>query len=270
MEKREKVVIIGTAPTTMGQAGRFFGDKDFEIWGLNSLYIPFPQVLSHATRWFQIHQDDDAMGADYKTFALLNTYEFPVYTIGKRDDCKNSIAYPRDEIVAEFGTYFNNSISWMLALAIYEEFKEIYLYGVDMAVEIEYGHQRPSCEYFLGIATGRGIRVILPRGSDLLKAGRLYGFEDCNAIKHKIENDLRYCNADSLKFTKNIMKLRDERMKLIGALDGRIDDEEKRKAAEARVTKLLNEEQTYRDSMHYMRGKIDTLKHFDKSWGFNI
>ena len=238
MEKREKVVIIGTASTTMGQSGRFFGDKDFEIWGLNSLYILFPQVLPHATRWFQIHQDDDGLSTDYNAFALLSTYDFPVYTIKKRDDCKNSIAYPRDEIVAEFGTYFNNSISWMLALAIHEGFKEIHLYGVDMAVEVEYGHQRPSCEYFLGIGTGRGIKMILPRGSDLLKAGRLYGFEDCNAIKHKIENDLRYCNADSLKFTKEIMRLRDERMKLIGALDGRIDDEEKRKAAEARVTKL--------------------------------
>jgi len=267
---RKKVVIIGTSSTTRGQAGRFFGDPEFEVWGLNGLYIVFPEVLEYATGWFQIHQDDDALSSDYKAFAMLDRYDFPVYMVKKRDEYKNSVAYPRDEVVAEFGTYFNNTISWILAFAMYKGFEEIHLYGVDMAVDVEYGHQRPSCEYFLGIATGRGIKMILPRGSDLLRAGRLYGFEDCNQIKHKIENDLRYCNADSLRFTKDIMKLRDERMKLIGALDGRIDDEEKRKWAEARVTELLGEEQKSRDSMQYMRGKMDTLVHFNKSWGFNI
>lgn len=42
----------------------------------------------------------------------------------------------------------------------------------------EYGQQRPSCEYFLGVAVGRGCRVYLPKTSDLLKVRWMYGYED--------------------------------------------------------------------------------------------
>jgi hypothetical protein len=42
----------------------------------------------------------------------------------------------------------------------------------------EYQHQRPSCEFMLGIAVGRGIQIYKPPGSDLLIADHLYGFSD--------------------------------------------------------------------------------------------
>ncbi len=38
--------------------------------------------------------------------------------------------------------------------------------------------QRPSCEWLIGLAQGRGIKVVLPPGSDLMKASHLYGFDD--------------------------------------------------------------------------------------------
>jgi hypothetical protein len=70
-------------------------------------------------------------------------------------------------------------------------FKEINLSGVDMAQDgivvqtAEYRAQRPSCEFFLGIASGRGIKVVLPPGSDLLIADHLYGFEDGSTMFRK-------------------------------------------------------------------------------------
>jgi hypothetical protein len=79
---------------------------------------------------------------------------------------------------AQFGDYFTNSISFMLALAIDEGYHTIQVYGVDMAQESEYNFQRPSCEYFLGIAKGRGIEIFLPKTSDLLKVRWMYGYED--------------------------------------------------------------------------------------------
>jgi hypothetical protein len=41
----------------------------------------------------------------------------------------------------------------------------------------EYSHQRPSCEYFIGIAQGRGITVTIPPDCELLKTDFLYGFQ---------------------------------------------------------------------------------------------
>lgn len=49
------------------------------------------------------------------------------------------------------------------------------VYGVDMAVQTEYGAQRPSCEYFIGVAEGLGFKVQMPTQTDLLAASHLYG-----------------------------------------------------------------------------------------------
>lgn len=41
----------------------------------------------------------------------------------------------------------------------------------------EYGGQRPSCEYFIGLAVGKGIKVYIPPTADLLKTVFFYGYE---------------------------------------------------------------------------------------------
>lgn len=42
----------------------------------------------------------------------------------------------------------------------------------------EYGPQRPSCEFHLGIAAGLGISLTIPPQADLLKTRFLYGFQE--------------------------------------------------------------------------------------------
>ena len=70
--------------------------------------------------------------------------------------------------------YLSSSIAYEIALAIYEGFSEIHLYGVDLNTESEYAWQKPGVEFLLGVAAGRGIRVVLPENCPLLK-GTLYG-----------------------------------------------------------------------------------------------
>lgn len=38
-----------------------------------------------------------------------------------------------------------------------------------MAADDEYGYQRPNCEYLIGLARGRGIKVVIPDESPLCK-----------------------------------------------------------------------------------------------------
>jgi hypothetical protein len=47
----------------------------------------------------------------------------------------------------------------------------------------EYGHQKPSCEYLIGLAEGMGIKVEIPDSSELLKCAQLYGFESNNKLR---------------------------------------------------------------------------------------
>jgi hypothetical protein len=75
--------------------------------------------------------------------------------------------------------YFTNTPAWETALAVValagHAGAEIGLWGVDMAVNTEYSRQRPSVEFYLGIAAGQGISVTIPQASDLLKAASMYG-----------------------------------------------------------------------------------------------
>jgi predicted DNA-binding protein (UPF0251 family) len=47
----------------------------------------------------------------------------------------------------------------------------------------EYAKQRPSVEYWLGIAEAKGIRVTLPDQSDILKTTCIYGYHTTDAAK---------------------------------------------------------------------------------------
>ena len=93
--------------------------------------------------------------------------------------------------MAHFGKYFTNTVSWMIAYGIIANFRKIGVYGVDMAQDSEYAHQRPSCEYFLGWAQGAGIQIDVPRSSDLLKAPYLYGYEDGGIMTVKYKARLK-------------------------------------------------------------------------------
>ncbi len=182
----KKLAIIGTAPSSINLAP--YNDPDYELWGLNGVYsmVDFPNITNF-TRWFDIHSlkcirevyktPQYSYGAGYVEW--LQSLSIPVYMQEAYQEMPTAAKYPKEEILAMFPRrYFTNSISWMIALAIYEGYTDISLYGVDMATSSEYQDQRPSCEYFIGYCEGKGINFYLPEESDLLKTPFLYGFED--------------------------------------------------------------------------------------------
>lgn len=185
---RDKVAIVGFAEGHRHLTP--FDDPSFEIWGLNRLWTVLP---GRWDRWLELHSLTKYYEEDPQHREFLRTFKGPVY-LRPQDmgiyDIPMAVPYPVETVLDEFGRYMTNSISWMIALAIGMEFKEMHLYGVDMAQDQvfptnEYRQQRPSCEYLLGVAVGRGMRIYLPDGSDLLKASYLYGLEDGDAILGK-------------------------------------------------------------------------------------
>ena len=62
-------------------------------------------------------------------------------------------------------------------------FEKIALYGIDMSRSEEYRDQRPSCEYFIGVARGMGIDVFVPEESSLLRSAFLYGKEEQKRVE---------------------------------------------------------------------------------------
>lgn len=196
----KKIAIIGF---TASRDQAPWGQPGWEIWICNNLWKLVPD------KWHRLYDLHDlaTITSDPEQAAFIagqkgqtatgDQVELagrPVVCWEPQQDWRTAVPYPRPEITGLFGNYFTNSISWMIAHAIAENATELHVYGVDMATSGEYGGQRPSCEYFLGLAAGLGIKVYLPPESDLLKVAFMYGAEDDTAMFAKLssrEKELR-------------------------------------------------------------------------------
>lgn len=222
-ERRTKVAILGFTETWRLAP---FQDPDFEIWGLNELYMFIPRW----DRWFEIHdraiyQND--RNRTHEHILRLQQMTCPIYMQQHWDDIPASVPYPLQAMSQMFPNpcpealpYYNNSISYMLALAIAEGFKEIHIYGVDMSHDTEYMNQRPSCEYFIGIAQGMGIKLYIPSEADLLKTPFLYGFQQqaASAFDRELtekENDMQNKFNQA---TAQLQQMVEQRAAFMGAL----------------------------------------------------
>ena len=198
---RNKVAIVGFCDTSRMLTP--WHDPSFEVWGLNRGHI-FHQPSAarivpgtQADRWFDMHgkhiwQSQDRRPGKHQDF--LANFPGPVYLHQKFEELPNALVFPLQELADYFGEslfrlsvktpgkivdtknqpYLSSSIAYEVALAIYEGFEEIWLTGVDLSTESEYAWQKPGVEYLLGIAVGKGIRVVLPDNCPLLR-GTLYG-----------------------------------------------------------------------------------------------
>lgn len=172
--RRAKVAIVGFAESSRDQAP--FDDPTYEIWGLNSL----ARMLPRYDRWFEMHTRA-AFEADPPPFfdylGWLRTAPVPVYMIERQPDMPSSVRYPLEAIVKTFGIdYFTSSPSFMVALAMFEGFEEIAVYGIDLIVGREWAYEKPCMEYWLGRAHAMGVLVRIPESSALLRSTHRYGY----------------------------------------------------------------------------------------------
>jgi len=200
VSERTKLIIMGFAPSSRDDAP--FDDPSFEVWGLNDLY----RLIPRGDRWFEMHDRELIEAHPYVRDHLkeLRESNIPVYMQERFPDIPHAIRYPIEELIRYFfgddipeGTtdsdlmyygYFTNTISYMLAVAIYEgKWEEIHLYGVDMCADSEYGNQRPSVEFFIGFARGRGIKVKISPKSDLLRTIYPYGYKERNPFRQRMK-----------------------------------------------------------------------------------
>ena len=162
----------------MGKGGR---GKDFEwgstdeVWGVNN-------VAAHP---------------EYEGKKFDKLFAFDILEQGYTDGMKQyapitswqdyaDVKYPLDEIITEFKTeYFTNTISYMLAYAAYLRIPQVHIYGVDVSFGAPYAQENRGVEYWMGRVHERGIELIFPEASHLLRtvSGAMYGRRDhCNML----------------------------------------------------------------------------------------
>lgn len=221
---KPKVAIVGFAGGHAHKAP--FADDDVEKWGINQLWKILPD--RKFDRWFELHDLYEFYHANPGHQEFLRTFAGPVYV--RAEDYRLALEwgidtaqpFPDQVLLEQFRPYFNNTVSWLLALAILMRPEWLGVYGVDMAQDhllvAEYSEQRPSCEYFLGLADGLGIETYLATGSDLLKASHLYGYEDSGPVLTKMESRFSELGRNKQQIQAQLAELDAQRAQLSGTL----------------------------------------------------
>lgn len=177
----KKVAIVGFAASYREAP---YDDPSVQIWGMNELW----KYLPRWDRWFELHprevfaKEGDRDQAAHVMWLQQQGADKPIYMLQRFEDIPGSVSYPIEAMTRQFfpdqpRPYFTSSIAMMLALAISEAPTWIGLYGIDLASDTEYAQQRAAAEYFIGLARGMGIDVVIAKGSALLKADAVYGYD---------------------------------------------------------------------------------------------
>lgn len=188
---KNKVAIVGTSPSSRHLAP--YEDPEFEIWSLTCNYLNLPRW----DRWFEIHKLYAFEGKSPVVPGLLewlaqqNNPTQPVYIQESWPSVPNGVIFPREEVQKAFpfatqNKFYTSTIAWMQALAIYMGYTTIGIWGVDMAAEGEYGEQKEGCAFWGGVAIGRGIELIIPKESDLMKSRLFYAYDNTSPMDSKL------------------------------------------------------------------------------------
>lgn len=184
-----RAAIIGTAPSYRLTP---WDDPTLEMWTLNDEWIiPIPRSDRH----FDLHPFEQFYFKDPRKklnavdvpagyyvrpvghIEWLAQQSIPVYIQKPDPRVPRGIVFPRAEIEAKYGTWFDSTPAWMLGLAMLEGYTEVHIYGIHLATEWEYQKQKANMTYLIGLARGLGIKVIVPDASPLLRPTHRYAFE---------------------------------------------------------------------------------------------
>lgn len=202
----KRVAIIGTAQTWKCCPWQ---DQSLEVWGLNDAYLI---GVPRANRWFDLHPFHQMTFRDpanrvpagtvpvgsylrpHNHLEWLKSRPMPVFLAEAKPGWPTAHVFPTKAILDFFATYWPlrltrtqtiepgpdyevSTPSWMLMQAIMEGYREIHVYGIHLATEWEYVQQRPNFEFLLGIAAGKGIKIVLPAATPICQASYRYAFE---------------------------------------------------------------------------------------------
>jgi len=110
------------------------------------------------------------------------------------------IGIPIEDMINELKyAYFNSTAAWAIAYAVFIGVKKILLFGIDFTYPNSHQAEkgRACCEFWLGVAASRGIKISLPRSTTLMdscdkQSDRLYGY-DTLFVSFENEGDKTKC-----------------------------------------------------------------------------
>jgi hypothetical protein len=174
----KSVVILGTGMTISKFDSKEYGGSD--IWAVGSALEIIKRTDIKIDLYFCLHKNE--------------TIDFDGEIITQKN-------YPLQEIIEKYNSrYFTNSISYMIAYAIYKGYQKIDMYGVDMNCVSEYSFERPSVSYWMGFARGLSIEVSI--ASDLDNPIFLYGYDEYSELVRRLNERMEYSRKMANEYAK--------------------------------------------------------------------
>ena len=159
-----KIILVGKAN------GWNKAPSEGETWGVHSICLKRPVSMV----WDMHKIDETKTEEQAKIIKYVNDNEVPYMTLRKHEDIPTSIGFP---IYAMPLMYAECSIAYMVWYAVYIGATSIEMYGVRLGFDDEYHEQRPSVEYWIGYARGKGVEVIIHGQSTICRGNaKLYGY----------------------------------------------------------------------------------------------
>jgi len=170
--KREKLAIVGFASSSRSAAP--FDDDAWEIIGLNQLYRHIPR----ADFWADIHinwDSENVEGTDHRGW--IRECGIPVIMMAHHEDLPTSVRFPIERCIDLATDYFTSTVALLIAWGVHQGYSTIGLWGIDLIVGTEYEFQKACAEFWLGVAHGKGVHIVIPDSSALLRHSHRYGYE---------------------------------------------------------------------------------------------
>ena len=199
--RRHKVVIWG-----FGAESRWavpFDSDEFIIWTINNAWNASrdSQGRLRCDVWWEQHQIfPDTIGPeqgrviqDSNDMGWIRTCPVPLYTTEPYPANPNAVVWPIDYFAQKYRDYFTCSFAMMVAQAIEDNFREIHLFGLTLLC----GTQREatvesSClNYWLGLAEGHGIKVVIQNVDKFALLGHKYRYGHQYWLERRYVED--YC-----------------------------------------------------------------------------
>ena len=223
--KGKRVALIGLGISQIDYVISLENGKEWEeVWGINSVVRAFDCdrmfMMDPPSRFFDT---DDAGKQTSVLRKILPELKIPIYTCELDKRVPAAVLYPLQEIAnATKCAYFNNTVAYALAFAMYNKVSAIDLFGIDFSYrnDLHFAEAGRACvEFWLCKLMENDITVGVSPRSTVLDADvpadeRLYGYhrlkEPLVAVPHKSKWIIKPINKIDAELAKHDLKLHQE------------------------------------------------------------
>lgn len=178
-----------------------------EVWAINAMIGVLPNIdkafiLDPMSRFLDTHDAGAMTDMMRRTLPLV---DYPIYSCELDNRVSAVEEYPLEEVVKDLGcSYFNNTIAYAIAYALWAKVGSISIFGVDFTYKtnMHFAESGRACvEFWIAKCIDSGMEVsIAPRSSlldtDIDIKDKLYGY-------HRLDNPkITYQNGSGMKVGK--------------------------------------------------------------------